>query len=539
MSNVKNRRKSGDSGSSFMLICLCLAGLIAVYKRIALTNLIGDNGNAYFGMAYDTFLFLFLMTGYSIQNVLAKTVAARYSVGQFRNAKRVWNTAFVLVVIMGTAAAGLQYIMADFLGKAIFESPQAVPAIEYMAPLLLVSSVLGLFRGYFQGMGTAVPTAISRIIEECVGAGLLFYMTGRTMEEGSAIGNLLQNGEYENAFGAGGAGLALTAGCVAAIGFLVLLYSVFQNNFKRWVRKDNGKEVESRNRILNALMGGMAPVILMGLVLYGSYILDQLLYFIILPDSPVKIAEWGIYTGKYRILAGIPVSVMGFICITIMPEAGGNRKNRQILFVIRTAFLTALPMAVYLGIMSGTLIPALFQSGDLQAVAGWLRAGSAAVLLQALGIAFTCVLCGTGRLKAVLVSAGSSIAVHIICMLVFLSKLQLGIQGVVYSNLVLYGIFAVMNLIFIIMDMSVKPDWAHLIGTPVISTAVTGLVVFFMNTLLSGKVADGALVFLTAFVGAVLYLVMVLMLHGISEKDARKLPFGKIVIIMGKTLHFM
>lgn len=35
-----------------------LAGALAVWKRIPLTNRIGDNGNAYFGMAYDTWLFL-------------------------------------------------------------------------------------------------------------------------------------------------------------------------------------------------------------------------------------------------------------------------------------------------------------------------------------------------------------------------------------------------------------------------------------------------------------------------------------------------
>lgn len=539
MSNTGRKRKGSGKDNSFITLCFFLAGFLAIYKRVTLTNLIGDNGNAYFGMAYDTYLFLFLLTGYSVQTVLAKAIAARYSVGQYRNTKRVWQTGVLLVLITGVITGAIQYLIAGVLAKLIFHSPQAVPALECMVPLLITSSLLGVFRGYFNGMGTEIPTAISRLIEEGAGLAVLVFFTEWMMGEGQNIGNLLQNGEYRNAFGAGGAGLAIAAGCTAAILFLLLLFGVFQKSFKRWERRDQGKEEESRSRILNVLVGEMPPVILLGLILYGAYIIDQLLYFLLVPETAEKITDWGIYTGKYRIIAGIPAGLLMFISMAAVSGFTGNRKMKQIQFMIKTAFLFALPLAVYPGIMSDTLLGALFQNGDLQTAAKWLRTGSAAMFFQALGAAFACILYGTDRFKALLVSGGSALAAHIISLMLFLTKTDLGIHGIIYSCIILYCVFAVMNLFFILSDMNTGIDWAHIVGTPVIASAVAGLVVFFMHTLLSGKVADGALVFLTIFVGLVLYLVMVLMLHGITEREAKKLPFGNILVIAGRTLHFM
>ncbi len=61
--NHKKKRRRNDrpagGGGAFLAVCSGLAGLIAMIKRIPLTNMIGDNGNAYYSMAFDTYTFFF------------------------------------------------------------------------------------------------------------------------------------------------------------------------------------------------------------------------------------------------------------------------------------------------------------------------------------------------------------------------------------------------------------------------------------------------------------------------------------------------
>ena len=62
----KRRKQEGIGGNgAFFACCGALAGLLSMIKRIPLTNIIGDNGNAYFSMAFDTYTFFFLFCGYA------------------------------------------------------------------------------------------------------------------------------------------------------------------------------------------------------------------------------------------------------------------------------------------------------------------------------------------------------------------------------------------------------------------------------------------------------------------------------------------
>ncbi len=528
------------------MLFLIAAGMISLYKRIALINSIGDNGSAYFGMAYDTFLFLYLVTGYSVQHVLARMISARCSIGQHRNGRRVWKLLFLVVAAEGIAVGGLQFVLAEFLGKTVFGSAQAVTAIEYLMPLGLMSSLLGAFRGYFQGMGSMVPTALSRVVEEAVGAAAVLKLVEILSEEGTAIANLLQNTEYIQAFGAAGGGLGLIVGCTAALLVLAGIYALFQGSFRMRERRDNGKEMDGRNRILSTSLSYAVPVAVIGFFLYGSFALDQLLYFICLPESPEMIIRWGVYTGKVRIWMTIPAAAVLLFCSSVLQGVLLSKESRnqgrvrsKAILAFRVSMLTALPLAVYLWVMSDSLMGTFFVTGDLAAAGSLLRIGSIAALLQAVGVALAGVLLAMQDEKKLYVSAAAAFVIHVIALLLFLLKFDLGIKGVIYAVILLYAAFLIGNLLFIFSELSWQADWGKILGVPVLAAAVGGGVVFFMDALLAGKVPGGALIFLTVFVGLLLYLILVLMLRGISEKELRTVPFGEFFVLIGRTFHFL
>ncbi len=541
-----HKKRPGRRGNGLVTAIAAVAGILAIYKRIPLTNRIGDNGNAYFGMAYDTYLFFFLFCGYSMQAVVAKMMSARYSRGQYRNSRRVWNVAFLFTLIAGLAGTLLMLSLSGVLAEGLYQTRIAMVVIQYTAPTILITSLLGLMRGYFQGMGTVVPTVLSRFVEELAGLLLMLVLSQALGNYGQKIGALLLASDYEQAFGAAGGILGFMAGSAVALLLLFILYLMFQASFRKKERKDVGKGMDGYRRIARLVASSAFPVILIGFAMSGSFFLDQIFYFHLLPSSQDTITQWGIYTGKYRILSGIPIAMVTAVCTALIPSLSvsvasqntGRMKEKAYL-TLKLAWTLALPVTVFLAITADTLLPALFTTGDTETAASLLRVGSVATVLQGLCIGLFAALQGLEREKNLLIHAVIALVAHVAALCLFLANLDQGIRGVVYANIVLYAVFLILNLITLFRLISARIDWGRLIGIPVIATAVMGVVVFFLNRLLAGKLSAGILSLLCFAAALILYTLLILALHGVSERELRGVPGGGGLVFLGKALRLM
>ena len=78
-----------------------------------------------------------------------------------------------------------------------------------------------------------------------------------------------------------------------------------------------------------------------------------------------------------------------------------------------------------------------------------------------------------------------------------------------------------------------------MLGIPAICAGVSGLVLFFMAMLLKGKIADTILSILGFVVGGGLYFVLILALHGITERDLKAVPGGGVILSAARLLRLM
>ena len=69
----------------------------------------------------------------------------------------------MFAVSVGAVVALAIFLGADMISRHLMESPLSVYTLKVLAPALFIVAVLGVMRGYFQGMGTMVPTAISQV----------------------------------------------------------------------------------------------------------------------------------------------------------------------------------------------------------------------------------------------------------------------------------------------------------------------------------------------------------------------------------------
>lgn len=523
-----------------------LTGALAVWKRIPLTNRIGDNGNAYFGMAYDTWLFFFLFCGYAVQTVLARMTAARCAKGRYRNSRRVWNASLLYAAVLGIAGSAAMLLAAGVLSGGLFRTGTAAVVIRCMAPAVFITSLLAALRGYFQGMGSMIPTVFSRFVEELAGFLLMFVLVSGMGGYGKKVGALLFQPDYEQAFGASGAALAFLLGSLLAFLLLLVLYFLFQGSFRHRERKDTGRETEGYRRIGRLIAGSALPVILVGFVMQGSFILDQILFLQLMSSGPDTIAQWGIYTGKYRILAGIPVMLAAAVCTGMVPSlsvsvTGMNtgRAKEKVFLMLKLSLAVSLPLAVYFAITADNLVPALFAAGDMETAAGLLRIGSGAIVLQALAAAVACILQGLEREKLLLGSAGISLIAHILLIYFLLRGSGLGIEGVVYAVTGLYAVFVILGLVCVFRTISWKTDWGRLIGIPVISSAVMGLIVYLMNRFLAAVIGTQLLCLLCFAAGLIIYVLLMLAMHAFSSRELKSIPGGGLFLTVGRLLRFL
>ena len=225
MADLQSSKKSKNDDflvqGAILAIAAVVVKIIGVLYRIPLTNILGDEGNGYYGYAYEVYAMTLMLSSFSLPIAVSKLVSARMAAGQKKNAFRVFICSMVFAVVIGILAAVLIFMGADFISANIMESPFSAYALRVLAVGLFTVAVLGVLRGYFQGLGTMIPTAVSQIIEQItnaiVGLAGASVMIRIGAEEAKKAGEELLGPAY----GAAGATLGTVIGSTFALVFLI------------------------------------------------------------------------------------------------------------------------------------------------------------------------------------------------------------------------------------------------------------------------------------------------------------------------------
>ena len=168
--------KSKQNGTNFLVqgsilaIASIISRIIGLIYRIPMTEIIGDVGNNYYGGAFDVYNIVLTISSFSLPQAVSKTVSAQVAKGHYKNAYQVFKGAMLFGLGSGLIAALVVYFGAGFFTGTLLKTPYSVFALKVLAPVLVVVAVLGVLRGFFQGLGTMMPSAISQIIEQIANA---------------------------------------------------------------------------------------------------------------------------------------------------------------------------------------------------------------------------------------------------------------------------------------------------------------------------------------------------------------------------------
>ena len=170
MAEQKKKEKNFLVQGSILAIAGVITKIIGVIYRVPLMNIVGDEGMGYYSVAFSIYTVALMLTSYSLPLAVSKLVSARVARGEYKNAYKVFKGAMTFAILGGGLVSLIIFFGADFIADSVMHLDKSAYALRVLAPCILVVALLGVIRGFFQGNGSMVPTAVSQVVEQIVNA---------------------------------------------------------------------------------------------------------------------------------------------------------------------------------------------------------------------------------------------------------------------------------------------------------------------------------------------------------------------------------
>ncbi len=539
--NNKTKNSASASGSGNFLMqgsILAVAGIIVRFigllYKIPITRALGDDGIGYFNTAHEIYNVGLILSSYSLPLAMSKLIAAR----RVKKRHRDVNHVFISGLIFGTVVGGIMTLLllfeADWITTNIFNSPSSALPLKVMAPTIFVFSVMGVFRGYFQGRGNMIPTSVSQIIEQMVNAIVSITASYLFM-------SWFAEKENPASYGAAGATLGTLFGALAAFTFLAVTMVVYyKGNSSRMGKRQKAPE-ETWGQIYMALVLTLTPIILSQFVYQLSGTVDNSLFGLIMGEKGFeekeRLAMLGIYSGKYRLLSNVPVAIASSLGTSMIPSIVNSRTMRQhsevkskIRLTIKFNMLIAIPCAVGMGVLSGPVMQLLFRDSRVL-TATLMQIGAPAVVFFSLSTVTNSVLQGIDLMQKSVTHSAISLVIHALLVYVMLARLNWGVYGLVIGNVTFALVVCILNWISIGRALRYRQEVKTTFLLPLLASLIMGIVTLASYTLMH-LITHSNLVSLAVSVPLSMgvYGLLIILLQVVTAEELPQMPFGMRIL---------
>ena len=463
---------------SILAMAGILVRVIGMFYRIPLMNIIGSEGNGIYSVAFNIYNIALVLSSYGLPMAVSKLISERIAKEEYRNAKKLFRASLVISFITGGLAC---FIL--FAGSGIFEkiykgvSGLAIP-LKVLAPTLLVVAVMGVVRGFFQGQGNMIPTAMSQLIEQVMNAFVSVFAAYVLVKTHASSQDLA-------AYGAAGGTLGTLMGAASGFLFLLLLLISKMGAFNYEVKHDKLSQDLDQKLLYKMIIITVVPIII-GQTLYQiSAVIDDMMFSNImaktLSDSKIK-SDLGNFASSYSLLISIPQGVASAMSASMLPSVvesytKGERKavRRKIGNTITTNMFVAFPSFVGLLVLGKPIIKLLFSRYDANQGTVMLYLGAIAVVFYTLSTVSSSALQGVDRMNIPVKHSGISLLVHIVLVYLLLRWSGLGIYAIVIGNASFPCLIFILNFKSLKKITGFRFNYKISVMVPLVSALAMGL----------------------------------------------------------------
>jgi stage V sporulation protein B len=520
-------------GTSFVHQAAILAAaslfvrFIGFLYRIPFTNWIGDTGIDYYNAAFQIYTLAIAISSGALPVAVSRLVSERIAREQYHNAHEIFKTAMLFALVLGGIVGIIMGMGANYFAN-LLDAPNAVLPIRTLAPTVFFVAMLAVFRGYFQGMKTAIPTALSQVVEQIFKVIITLWLAFIFLDAA--------NIQYAVAGGTIGTGIAALAG----LAVVIILYALIAKDLRNRAKHDVNYVVdESKYTQISAILKTAMPMISAMVIFSVSGLLDLTMATSRMESSGAftlyEARELrGQFTGKFILLTSLPIALSVALSAAVIPEITSSTVKmdtaavkRKTNMALRLSTILSIPAAVGLAVLADPIVALLFPRHP---EGGWLlRYGAASIVFISLVHVLTGALQGIGHVKLPVIAACVGVLIKIPVNYVLIGIPSINIMGAVISTIVCFIVAGAINTFFLYKHTRILPDLTGAFIRPFAAAVGMGMVCYIMyHTLIIFAPPQRATI--SALVaGTTAYVLFMCLVKGFRQSDLQAMPIpGKI-----------
>ncbi len=581
------KKQSMLNGALILMIATALGSIIGALYKLPLTALIGEVGRGYFASAYQIYVPIYAISMAGLPVAVSKLVSEYVASNRYRDALNVKKLAGRMFLITGIAGTLLLMILAYPYAAGICEKPQTVWSILAIAPSIFFCCLMSTYRGYYEGSRNMVPTAVTEVIENVarltIGLILSYIVMAQGKksfaEKGEVFGKAVST-EAEALselypIAAAAAILGVTIGTLLAFLYMKIRYKVRGSGITR-VQLLNSEPAFTKQKTAKTLINLAIPMVISSLVLNISNLIDASLiqkclsialekdydtvynmYKASLDASGTLLQDtktylYGCYFASQDLRNIIPSITMslGVSAIPALSAAYARKDKKEqkitVESVLRITSIIALPAGLGMGVLTEPILTLFYggtNSQNLIPIAAPIMAVcNYCTFFFAISSPITNMLQSIGRadvpVKSLLVGSVAKIAADII----LVSNPKYNIKGAVVGTILCYVIIVVINLVTLLRVAKVRINFVSVFVKPFACAALSAVVGYMAyygiehifpasdySTRINGSTVS---CIISVVIIAVVYLISMLLMRGLSSDDIKMLPKGEKIAKM-------
>lgn len=505
--------------------------LLGLVYRVAIVGAegFGDTGNGYYSTGYQIYMILLAISSIGIPNVISKLVSERVASGDYKGAHRLFKMALKMFTGFGIFLSLVLFLSADFIASDLLHAGGVKYTLMVLAPALTFVSCSAVLRGYFAGLGSMKASGSSQVIEQffncLLSIGFVYACVGKDTAVMAAAGNL-----------------STTMACAISLSYLIIFYRRRRGEIKTEISSQTvPQENKSRGKLIKIILTLSIPITMSSLISTANSAID-----IFTVSDGIQKAFSGILTSaealeqkamelygtmqKAEVITHLPLAISGTLCAAIVPVISSliakkeyKGLNDKISSATLINSLIIFPCMGGIMILAAPVLKLLYPSapqGDIM-----LILLSVTLPFSSLTYVLNGILYGAGRQFVPAISLSIASAVKLILNLVLIPYLN--IYGAIIGTLVYQVIVFAIEVFVVYKTIPIKLDLVKLFLKPMLSAGVMTAAVFGFYSIISKLFGNALSTMLSVIIGAVVYVIVLLLLRTLKEEDIKGLPMGE------------
>lgn len=555
-------------GALILLVAIAIVKVIGALFKIPLNLIITPVGMGYFTTAYNLYNPIFSLATAGFPIAIARLVSESYARGRFRDIRQIHKVSIPIFLTLGALAFCLMFFGAKpYVAYATDSGDMnALPAIYVLAPAIIFSSMVAIYRGYYEGLRNMYPTALSEVVEAIfkliLGLSAAYYVIYKGLEEfaasGTVYGAAMPSEEYAKAatlpYAAAGAILGVTVGALFSFIFLWVYHKRNGDGITQEMLLGSPRPHPMKQTISRMIRTAI-PVALGALAVNLSSLVDTtfvqrrlrdimslnpdvllnlyngLLSDVVIQTDRVPTFLFGCYGNATTLFMLIPAITQAFgvsalPSVTTAWTTGDPKKIKySIESVLRVVALITIPAGLGLSVLSGPITRLLGYNSITGSILVLLGLGA---IFAATNTPINSMLQAVGRvdIPIKLLSVGLVIKVALNYYLVGIPEIN--VMGAGIGTLACYLFLTVFALFFLCRETKVKLNLFALFVKPFLSGGVCVAAAYFVQKFAAQLIGQDKIATLLALVSAVvIYAICMLWLKALDKSDILMLPKGQ------------